>query len=222
MRPSLSLLMLLLLGIYILKMSLYSSLSVQCTLRRTSKSVLTFFPMSVEDKTRSPETDDCGLATPHLRGAAGSSWSSSLVDSGQSGLSRLPSRCCRERRGARARGRPRAPAASRVAAGRASPRVHTQARRAARQVSFVISIRGETRRERSRPTPTRGARPPAERLQSERKSSKCPRRSLSADGARVGTPGCAAPTRGARVPDVRSKVHSLQYTYGPTTPTHDG
>jgi len=191
-RPSLSLLMLLLLGIYILKMSLYSSLSVQCTLRRTSKSVLTFFPMSVEDKTRSPETDDCGLATPHLRGAAGSSWSSSLVDSGQSGLSRLPSRCCRERRGARARGRPRA---GRVPRGR--------------------------RRARG-PTPTRGARPPAERLQSERKSSKCPRRSLSADGARVGTPGCAAPTRGARVPDVRSKVHSLQYTYGPTTPTHDG
>ena len=78
------------------------------------------------------------------------------------------------------------------------------------------------RRRARGPTPTRGARPPAERLQSERKSSKCPRRSLSADGARVGTPGCAAPTRGARVPDVRSKVHSLQYTYGPTTPTHDG
>ena len=189
--------MLLLLGTYILKMSLYSSLSVQCTLRRTSKSVLTFFPMSVEDKTRSPETDDCGLATPHLRGAAGSSWSSSLVDSGQSGLSRLPSRCCRERRGARARGRPRA---GRVPRGRRTRE----------------SARGD------RPTPTRGARPPAERLQSERKSSKCPRRSLSADGARVGTPGCAAPTRGARVPDVRSKVHSLQYTYGPTTPTHDG
>ena len=216
--------MLLLLGIYILKMSLYSSLSVQCTLRRTSKSVLTFFPMSVEDKTRSPETDDCGLATPHLRGAAGSSWSSSLVDSGQSGLSRLPSRCCRERRGARARGRPRAPAASRVAAGRASPRVHTQARRAARQVSFVISIRGETRRERSRPTPPRGARPPQSVYRASAKVQ-------SARGARGRRTARASAPRGVRRPRavrafpmcaLKSTVYSLQYTYGPTTPTHDG